>query len=177
MRRLLVILISCTLGASGLTLAVEDEAANKIQIDETGFQSYAGFQIFYWDEAQGKIWLQINALEEPFLYVSSLATGLGSNPVGLDRGQLGDSRIVRFRKVGTRVFLLQDNLKYRATTDSEAERRAIRESFAESILWSGEHRTNSQGNTMVDLTSFLLRDAHDCIGALARADKVLSRSM
>ena len=131
------------------------------EIDVSSFESYSGFYDFYWDANEGKIWLKLDKINEPFLYVTSLATGLGSNPVGLDRGQLGQDRLVRFKQVGPKVFLIQENLKYRASSNNAAERRAIQESFAESILWSGEVK---QG--IVDITDLLVRDAHDCIGTL-----------
>lgn len=140
--------------------ALCDEDANK-SINVADFTSYEGFFDFYWDEEEGKIWLRLKSDDEPFLYVTSLATGLGSNPVGLDRGQLGQDRLVRFRQVGNKVFLIQENVKYRASSSNPAERRAIQESFANSILWSGDIKDG-----LVDITSLLVRDAHDCIGTL-----------
>ena len=136
-------------------------------IDTSGMVRHEGFFDFFWDESKGKIWLQVERFDEPFLYVSSLASGLGSNPVGLDRGQLGDNRVVRFRRVGPKVYLEQENLKYRARVERPAERRAVRDSFASSILWAGDHRKTADDALVVDITSFLLRDAHDCIGTLS----------
>ena len=137
----------------------DDDASPAANVAD--FASYEGFFNFYWDEEQGKIWLRLKSDDEPFLYVTSLATGLGSNPVGLDRGQLGQDRLVRFRQVGNKVFLIQENLKYRASSNNPAERRAIQESFANSVLWSGEIEDG-----LVDITTLLIRDAHDCIGTL-----------
>jgi hypothetical protein len=47
-----------------------------------------------WDEAAGRLWLEIPKLDTEVLYSTGLATGLGSNDVGLDRGILTGSRIV-----------------------------------------------------------------------------------
>ena len=58
-------------------------------LDLSGCIHQSGYFDLYWDEAQGKLWLELEHMGSPFLYVSSLASGLGSNPVGLDRGQLG----------------------------------------------------------------------------------------
>ncbi len=152
-------------------IALAEEFKVKNTLDTKSFDANPGFFNFYWDDSEGRIWIELLKFQEPFLYVSSLATGLGSNPVGLDRGQLGDSRIVHFRKVGKQVFLVQENWSYRATSESDAERRAVRESFAESILWSGTLQAGADGENLVDLSTFLLRDAHDCLGTLKAADQ------
>ena len=47
----------------------------------------------------------------------SLPAGLGSNDVGLDRGQLGETRIVRFERTGPRLLMVQPNYGFRATSD------------------------------------------------------------
>ncbi len=68
-----------------------------------GMLEHAGFFNFYWDEKEGKIWLEIDKFETEILYVNSLPAGIGSNDIGLDRGQLGDSRIVKFQRIGPKV--------------------------------------------------------------------------
>ncbi|MEM7477228.1 MAG: zinc-dependent metalloprotease [Planctomycetota bacterium] len=167
---LLAFVATCTASsiASGL-IPEENSDKSKLQLESCEF--FEGFFDFYWDDAEGKIWLQLaepgaQIDGQPFLYVSSLSTGLGSNPVGLDRGQLGADRIVRFKRVGKRVYLIQENWKYRAETENQLEQRAVRESFAESILWSGEVKQADVGS-VVELNSFLMRDAHDCVGKLS----------
>ncbi|PYQ66489.1 MAG: peptidase [Acidobacteria bacterium] len=127
----------------------------------------AGLLTFYVDRQKGKIWLEVPAARDKsgevasYIYQEAIATGLGSNPVGLDRGQLGDTRIVTLRRVGGRVLVEQPNLKFRALTEDPAERQAVRESFATSILWAGEIAAQDpDGSALVDFTSFLVRDAH-----------------
>ncbi|MDX5417684.1 MAG: zinc-dependent metalloprotease [Hymenobacteraceae bacterium] len=134
-----------------------------------GMKKYPGFYTFYWDENSGKIWLEINRYEQDFLYVNSLPGGLGSNDIGLDRGQLGGQRIVSFRKVGPKILLVQPNLRYRAITSNPNEARAVEESFAQSVLW-GFKAEAADGNTvLVDATDFLMRDAHDVVGSIKRS--------
>jgi hypothetical protein len=95
------------------------------------------------------------------LYVEGLTTGLGSNEVGLDRGQLGPTRVVQLREMGGKLLVEEVNLAYRATSANESERRAARESFASSVLWAGEVLArNDEGRALVDFTSFAVRDAH-----------------
>lgn len=105
-----------------------------------------------------------------FLYLEAIRTGLGSNPVGLDRGQPGGERVVAFRRVGGRVLLEQPNLRYRAQSADSSEVRAVRESFATSILWGGEIAAETpDGRLLVDFTSFVVRDAHGVAATIKAA--------
>ncbi len=131
-----------------------------------------GFFAWYWDPAQGKILLEIDNPGQEFLYVHSLATGLGSNPVGLDRGQLGSDKVVRFELVGPKALLIERNLRYRALTDNEPEKRSVRQSFAESVIWGGDIvARDDDGRCLVDLTSLLMNDVHGVVETLARTDQ------
>ncbi|MEJ8800453.1 zinc-dependent metalloprotease [Pontibacter sp. H249] len=134
-----------------------------------GMKRYPGYFTFYYDDASGKIWLEIDKLNQEFLYVNSLPAGLGSNDIGLDRGQLGNTRVVYFNRQGPKVMLVQPNLSYRATSDNPNERRAVEESFAQSILWGFKAEAADGNNILVDATDFLLRDAHDVVGSIKRS--------
>ncbi|MEI9943510.1 MAG: DUF5118 domain-containing protein [Chitinophagaceae bacterium] len=79
-----------------------------------GLKKQEGFFKFYWNEDEGKIWLEINKLNTEVLYQTSLPAGLGSNDIGLDRGLLGDTRIVKFTKVGRKILMVEPNYNYRA---------------------------------------------------------------
>ena len=135
-----------------------------------------GFYDYYWDNVNGKIYLVVDKFNTPFLYVNSLPAGLGSNDIGLDRGQLGDSRIVYFNRVGKKLLLTQPNLDYRAVSTDTKERSAVDQSFAQSILYhftieaeevnAGEPSINK---VLVDATSFFLRDAHGVVDKIKRA--------
>lgn len=134
-----------------------------------GMQKFPGYFPFYYDADNGKIWLEIDKLNQEFLYVNSLPAGLGSNDIGLDRGQLGGERLVYFSRQGPKVMLVQPNLAYRATTDNPNERRAVEESFAQSILWGFKAEAADGERVLVDATDFLLRDAHDVTGSIKRS--------
>ncbi|MDQ6610070.1 MAG: zinc-dependent metalloprotease [Bacteroidota bacterium] len=125
----------------------------------TGLKKSEGFLSFYWDDATGKLWLDVNKLDSEFLYVTSLPAGLGSNDIGLDRGLIGDSRIVKFNRVGRKILLTEPNYSYRATSGDKAEQRAADQSFAQSTLWGFTVEAESNGHYLVDATDFLLRDA------------------
>jgi len=119
------------------------------------------------DGEGGKVWLELpppgdGGVIGSYLYVEGLVTGLGSNPVGLDRGQLGDTRVVSLRRLGGKVLLEAPNLGFRARSADPEEVRAVRESFAPSVLWGAEIAAlDTDGTALVDLTPFIVRDAHD----------------
>ena len=131
--------------------SIEDKTKN--------LRSYPGFIKFYWDENSGKIFLEINKLDSEILYQTSLPAGLGSNDVGLDRGILGNTAIVKFIRVANKILMVQPNYNFRAVTNDAAEKRAVEQSFAQSTLWGFTAEAESKGSVLVDATSFLMRDA------------------
>ncbi|HXZ18398.1 MAG TPA: zinc-dependent metalloprotease [Candidatus Acidoferrales bacterium] len=133
-----------------------------------GMQKLPGYVALYWDEKAGKMWLEAGDWDTEFLYIESLPAGVGSNDIGLDRGQLGQTRVVRWERSGPKVLLVEANYRYRAVSDSADERRAVRESFAESVLWGFEAAAEEDGRVLVDATSFFLRDTHNVTGVLQR---------
>jgi hypothetical protein len=71
----------------------------------TGMQKLDGYLPLYWDERTGNLYLEIPRFNTQFLFADGLAAGLGSNDVGLDRGQEGSGRLVHFERIGPRVLL------------------------------------------------------------------------
>ncbi len=133
-----------------------------------GMQKFAGYFPFYWDAKAGKIWLEIDKWNSEFLYVEDLPAGIGSNDIGLDRGQLGQSYVVRFERSGPKVLLIASNQTYRAYTENADERRAVRDAFAESTLWGFEAGAEDGSRVLVDATNFYLRDVHGVPATLQR---------
>jgi hypothetical protein len=136
-----------------------------------GMEKFPGYFPFYWDARAGKIWLEIDKWNSEFLYVESLPAGIGSNDIGLDRGQLGNSFIVRFDRVGPRVLLVAPNYDFRASTDNADERLAVRDAFAESTLWGFEVAAEEGGRVLVDASFFYLRDVHQVTNTLQRSQQ------
>jgi hypothetical protein len=151
----------------------ETPAAATIAEKTAGAQKLAGYFNLYWDAKQGKLWLEIDKWGSEFLYQSGLPAGVGSNDIGLDRGQLGATRIVRFERSGPKVLLIQENMEYRVVSEDPYERRAVHDSFAESALWGfkveAEEKVGEKDHALVDATDFFLRDDHGVPAALRRA--------
>ncbi|HWM91751.1 MAG TPA: zinc-dependent metalloprotease [Thermoanaerobaculia bacterium] len=150
--------------------ATQDEG---VSARTAGLERRDGLLPIYLDRKAGKVWLELPPPRAgsdevgSYLYVEGLLTGLGSNPVGLDRGQLGDTRVVTLRRVGGRLLIEQPNLRFRALSDNPAEVRAVRESFATSVLWAGViEAQDPDGRALVDFTGFLVRDAHNVVPQL-----------
>ena len=125
-----------------------------------------GFFPLYLDEAGGRLWLEIPKLDTEVLYSTGLATGLGSNDIGLDRGILTGSRIVKFERAGPRVLMVQPNYQFRALTTNAAEARTVRDAFARSVLWGFPIAAATGDRLLVDFTEYLVRDGNDMASRL-----------
>lgn len=134
-------------------------------------KKYPGFVEFYYDEKQDKVYLLIERFNEEFLYVESLTAGVGSNDLGLDRNQLGWDRIVKFVRRGPKVLMVQPNYNYRALSDNAAERKAVEEAFAQSVLWGFSVDAEENGKVLVDASDFFLTDTHEVANSLKDADE------
>ena len=145
-------------------------ALPSIEAKTAGMDRRDGFVPVWWDAAEGKVWLSV-PLDTDLLHVVSLPAGLGSNDVGLDRGQLGGQKLVRFERVGRRVLLVEPNLRFRATTDNPAEAQAVRDAFAESVVAGFDvvaEAGGAGGRVLIDATPFVVRDAHGVADQLRR---------
>jgi hypothetical protein len=158
---MLALAISVFLGAAQDLPSVADKTAGMTRLE--------GFFDLYWDESTGKLYWEIDSFDREFLYQVSLASGLGSNPVGLDRGQLGNTLILKAIRVGPRVLLLEPNYRYRARSDNPDEVKAVEDAFAPSVHWGFEALASTGTAVLVDATDFFLRDTHGAALAMERA--------
>ncbi len=126
----------------------------------SGMNEYKGFFNFYYDASNDKIYLQVTNLDTEFLYVNALAAGVGSNDIGLDRGQLGTTAVVKFIKAGNKLLLVQPNYKFRAISDNIEETKSVNEAFASSVLFGFPIIEQQKSNYLIDISAFLIRDAH-----------------
>ena len=166
----LMALLCCVSRARAQAQGKGETTAEKTSIAEKtkSMEKMPGYFNIYWDARQGKLWLEIDKWGAEFLYQSSLPAGIGSNDIGLDRGQLGGTHLVRFERSGPKVLLVQSNLEFRAISNDADERRAVRDSFAESALWGFTVAAAEGERALVDATDFFLRDAHRVPEALRR---------
>lgn len=124
------------------------------------YQKFEGYFNFYYDDSEGKVFLEIDKLDQEFLYVYSLSSGIGSNDIGLDRGQLGNEQVIVFKKAGNKILMVQPNMRYRANTDNALERKSVEQAFAKSIRFGFPIVETIGESHIVDLTPYLMQDAH-----------------
>ncbi|MFT7619195.1 MAG: hypothetical protein ACI97A_002845 [Planctomycetota bacterium] len=166
MRNLATIVATCILSLSCFGQSAADGSGNGTRIANAETQFVRGFLDLEWNEQTGRLYFRIKNFDTPFLYQTSLPRGVGSNDLGLDRGQLGTTRIVSFHRVGDKVLLVQENLKYRALTQNPDEKEATEHSFAKTIVWGFPFGGENKDSVKVDATNFLLRDSHGIAGTL-----------
>ncbi len=135
---------------AGKLPSIEDKTASMKKLD--------GFIPVYWDEGEGKLYLEISNFGVEILQSTGFAAGLGSNDIGIDRGALAGSRIVMFERVGPKVLLVAPNYNFRATSNNAAEHQSVKDAFARSVLWGFTVAAESSGRVLVDATPFLIRD-------------------
>jgi hypothetical protein len=122
-----------------------------------GRRRLEGFLPLLWDEAAGRLFLDIRRLDEDFLYVDRLTHGLGDHR--LERGNLSRPTVARFERRGPRLFLVARNMAWRTSSPEPAQQLAVRQAFPEAVLWSFEILSEQGGALLVDATAFMLRDA------------------
>jgi hypothetical protein len=147
MRYLLAVALVAS--ASAATIAEKTSGATKLD----------GYFPLYWDSSAGKLYLEIARMSTEFLYVTSLPSGLGQNDVGLDRGEILSSRVVRFERTGPKVLLVEPNYAFRATSSDANERKTVEQSFPQSVLWGFKVEAEEGNRVLVDATDFYVRES------------------
>src|SRR5579863_8109714 len=127
-------------GTKPASPAAEPAAPPTVQEKTAGMKHLDGLVPLDWDARTGKLYFEIRHLgadgkSPEFLYVNSLPFGTGSNDLGLDRGQTSAGRLVDFERSGPKVLLVEPNLAFRASSTDPAEELAVKQSFAQSVLW------------------------------------------
>lgn len=153
-------LILCFLVVPSLLHSADSKPLPGITEKTSSMRKLPGFFNLYWDDREGKLWLEIDKWDSEFLFLDSLQAGVGSNDIGLDRGQVGEGHVVKFNRVGPKVLLTQVNYSFRATSDNPAEQRAVTDAFAQSVMWGFEVGAIDGDRVLVDATAFYLQDAH-----------------
>ena len=165
---LLVVLV---LTACATAPATQPPAPATAPAKAATIEKLEGFVPLQWDAENGKLLMEITRFGEEMIWQVSLAAGVGSNPIGLDRNQLGATHIVKFERVGRRVLMIEPNYAYRALSEDAAERRAVETSFAQSILAGFKVESTTDRGVLVDATDFFLSDAHGVARTLREAEQ------
>jgi hypothetical protein len=152
--------------------AASPTTTSGIAAKTAGMERRDGFIPFYIDAKQGKLLLELPRDSMRALMFVTLATGLGSNPIGLDRGSGGDSYVARFDRNGDRFLVVFENWNYRSSaTDNPAHVRTVLEAFPVSTPGSLPIVAEEGAKVLVDATDFMMRDWNDVSGTLTRSNE------
>jgi hypothetical protein len=126
-----------------------------------------------YDPATDSIYLHLDKkqLNDSFIFQSSMPQGIGSNDIGLDRGQLGQTRLVKFMRFGNKLLLNQMNTDYRVKSNSMPEQLSIDEAFADSVIASFEITNETDTSLFVNYTAFLFSDIHGIADTLTNSQQ------
>ena len=147
--------------------AVAQDAIPTIEDRTAGMDRMDGFFNIFWDAGTGSLFWEISALDTEFLYQISMGSGLGSNPIGIDRGQLRGTHILEAQRIGPRILLMEPNYQFVAQSDNPVEVQAVRDAFAPSVHWGFDIKAATGDRVLVDATSFFLRDARGVVDQIA----------
>ncbi len=160
-------IVVLTLVAGVAPLAAQGTIAERTR----GMQRIEGLIPLTIDDKQGKLFIEVRDSTRVLTFVL-LATGLGSNPIGLDRAGGGDNYVTRFDRNGERVLVVFENWNYRSSlTANSPHQQTIAGSFPPSTVAALPIVAEEGGRLLVDATDFVVRDWNDIAGTLARANE------
>ena len=167
--RLSVLVTLALIALCGLARPAEPQAPSLPSIEQhtEGMTQMDGLFDLYWDNANGLLFWEISELDTEFLYQISMGSGLGSNPVGIDRGQLRGTHVLAAKRIGPRILLMEPNYRFVAQSENLSEAQAVRDAFAPSVHWGFEMVAETGERVLVDATQFFLRDARGVIDQIA----------
>ena len=147
--------------AFGLLLTTPALAAGPATAKQTHAEKpLAGLLPVRADRQQGKILFTLpkpgaDGVSARFLYTTALRTGLGAAPTFLDRGRIGDTQIIAFRRIGKKIAIQFENPRFRANGADPSDPRGSGD-FAVSTVWMGDIASSlPNGGYTVDISSFL----------------------
>lgn len=148
-----------------MAASVSAENYSAINMSEAlnGYEHHAGFMDVYVNPLDNNVRVLLpppdtHGVSLAFIHVLRLSAGLGSNPLGLDRGWGNSGQLVQFRQVGNRVIAEVENQRYRASTQNSLEQDAVKASFARSFIWSTEIIASDSRGLLIDINDLLASD-------------------
>jgi hypothetical protein len=156
--------------AQGAPAAGPQRPATSIAERTQGFDRQQGFINVYTSDRTGQVLLEVPRDSTRLLFLAVLATGLGSNPVGLDRGSGGTEQVTLFHRYGDRMLVTFENTTFRSSGGADHV-RSVREGFPQSTVFALPILADEGGRLLVDATDFVLRDWNEIAGTLQRSQQ------
>ena len=93
------------------------------------------------------------------LYSTAMRTGLGSAPLALDRGKIGNTQLLAFRRIGGKIAVQFENPRFRNTSGGPDRQTAVASDFGISTVWLTDiAETLPDGRIVIDIAPFLALD-------------------
>lgn len=182
MKTAALLLVACLAlaGASANAESPAPAAKTDLASRTAGLEKHSGFLPYYWDEKKGEILFELSpaALQGEFLYFTGLGSGVGSIEMFADRSSVGATDgVCRFRRVGMRVLVIEENTSFRATNGSAELKQSVESSFPTSVLASLPIEAEQEGTVLVNANPLLIRDVYDLLSQLRRPTHVVGGEM
>ena len=174
MRQLITLMVLCLSLLLALPASADDSIPGVTEFEQQhapALQKYDGFFSFYHHTGTGQVYLQVPTDGQQFIFQTSLPWGLGSNDIGLDRGQLGQTQLASFYVEGNKALLMAHNTRFRASSRNQAERNSVDQAFADGALHGFEIVARSDNAVIIDYTPYLLSDVHGVSKRLKATDQ------
>ncbi len=179
MRFVLCLLLGATSLLSAAQAAKESDATPTIAVRTAGLKKQDGFLPYYWDAKKGELLFELSASarQQEFLYFVALGSGIGSTKIFADRSSTAGESVCRFRKVGSRVLVIEENPAFRAEKGSPALKSAVESSFPTSVLAALPVEAEQDGTLLVNANSLLIRDAAGLLSELRHPTQAVNGSL
>jgi len=170
----LLVMVGC-IAAGAETSAKPGGDASTLTARTAGLERHDGFFPYYWDEKKGDILFELSpaALQGEFLYFTGLGSGVGTIEAFADRSSFGSGSVCRFRRVGMRVLVIEENSSFVAPKGSPELQHSVEYSFPTSVLASLPIEAEHDGTVLVDADALLVRDAFDLLSQLRRPTRAV----
>jgi len=170
----LLVMVGC-IAAGAQTSAKPGGDASTLTARTAGLERHDGFFPYYWDEKKGDILFELSpaALQGEFLYFTGLGSGVGTIEAFADRSSFGSGSVCRFRRVGMRVLVIEENSSFVAPKGSPELQHSVEYSFPTSVLASLPIEAEHDGTVLVDADALLVRDAFDLLSQLRRPTRAV----
>lgn len=172
---LAALVVCITTGAAAQTSNKPVGDGSGLAARTVGLERHDGFFPYYWDEKKGDILFELSpaALRGEFLYFTGLGSGVGSIEAFADRSSFGAGAVCRFRRVGMRVLVIEENSSFLAPNGAPELQHSVEYSFPTSVLASLPVEGERDGTVLVDADSLLVRDAFDLLSQLRRPSRAV----
>jgi Met-zincin/Domain of unknown function (DUF5117) len=175
MKRLQVLFALFIVLAAGAAGQTSKPAGDTVAARTSGLEKHDGFFPYYWDDKKGDILFELSpaALKREFLYFTGLGSGVGTIEAFADRSSFGSGSVCRFRRVGMRVLVIEENSSFLAPNGTPELQHSVEYSFPTSVLASLPVEAERDGTVLVNGDSLLLRDAFDLLSQLRRPSRAI----